>query len=105
METYKCRCCGNSIPEGEFVWDSVCKDCCDKFIEEYRHDTEKCIDISKDEEKNIKINLFLASQFTQEQIERILFFELLKKEYDSGVDYINFIKSELEWFIEGIKED
>lgn len=99
VDAIKCPECG----EWYSYEDNSHMDMCDKCVEEYkflyRYDANKCFELSKDEKRLVEINDFLTSQFTVDEIERILLNELSWEQRTPYSDYINFIEEDEDWFV------
>lgn len=100
-EAIKCPKCDKWVLDDEWRFE-MCDECFDnaKFL--YRYDAQKCFDLSKDEKKSIELNAFLLSQFSAEDIEKILLCELKWNTQTPYSDYINFIEEDEMWFAESV---
>lgn len=108
----ECPCCGCAFDEakqcaecGEYFLDyelvgGMCEDCREEIKEQYRYDVDKCYEVGKSEEAEIKLNCFLSSTFSVEEIEEILLKEL--KNSPLKFDCKEFIENDEEWFFENI---
>ena len=103
-EAVKCSVCGEWHTESEGKYSEMCDECLNEAKFLYRYDAKKCFDLSKDEKDSVEINSFLLSQFSVEEIERILLNELTWEQRTPYSDYINFIEDEEWWFVEKILE-
>jgi hypothetical protein len=100
-ETVPCEICGSEHLKDELI-SGVCEEC----IENYRYDIKTCYAIGKNDEENIKLNVFFASIFDKEEIEDILLTALLKEEkIFKKVDCKKFIDKNKEWFAERLAEE
>ena len=105
-ETVSCKVCGSKQLEDELT-DGVCKECVSDIVFQYKYNVEKCFLLSeKNEDKDtVKINGFLSCMFSEEEINKILFRELVLASVPNAVDCTNYIESDKDWFIENaIKE-
>ena len=100
-EAIKCPKCNNWVLDDEWRFE-MCNECFDnaKFL--YRYDAQKCFDLAKDEKKSVELNVFLLSQFSAEEIEKILLSELKWDAQAPHSDYINFIEEDEMWFAESV---
>ena len=78
--------------------NGFCKEC----REAYRYDVDMCHRIGAHEKEPVSINCFLASVFSAEDIEEILF-EVLKKA--EKVDCKKFIEENPDWFFEMLEKE
>lgn len=100
-ETRKCAICGEEYLEDELV-DGVCEEC----ISEYKYDIEMCYTIGAYETENIELNSFLAAMYTKEDIEAILYKDLLEYQKENRyVDCESFINYDKSWFAERLAEE
>ena len=106
-ETVRCDECGEQFLEEELT-SGLCEECAEKLKNKYRYDFSKCFKISQEERESVELNSFLCSQFTAEEIERILLRELMIASSVCPVDCSDFIENDELWFlekaIEGVKE-
>jgi len=72
VEATKCLSCGDWFNDSDNL-GGICSSCFDKFA-----DFENALDYGEEEKGNIHINGFLASQFTEIQINEILKRELVE---------------------------
>lgn len=99
-EAFACEICGTLHYK-----DNLCGGACDRCINEYRYDINTCYDVAKKMgEEQVELNCFLASIFTKDEIENILFKELKNAEKFAKVNCDNFINADREWFAELIIE-
>ena len=96
-EMYQCEICGEWFTDGELT-SGVCDDCI------YQHDTdyELCYKLGNEEDikESVSINGFVASVFTEEQINEILMRELRNIKDITNISCIEFIGSDKSWFAE-----
>ena len=99
--TVKCDICGSDHLSKDLI-NGVCEDC----IEDYKYDVDVCYNIGKNQDEDVSINLFLATMFTKEEIEEILFKSLLDGEKVIGkIDCKKFIDLDKSWFAECLVEE
>ena len=100
-KTVPCEICGSEHLKDELI-SGVCEEC----IEDYRYDVKTCYEIGKNDDKDVKLNLFFASHFDKDEIEDILLTALLKEEkIFKKVDCKKFINEYKEWFAERLVEE
>ncbi len=101
-EMHECKICGEWYTEDELT-SGVCNECI------YSHDTdvELCYKFGGDENalESVKINGFVASVFTPEQINEILMNEIRVIREFTNLCCLEFIGSDKSWFAEKLKED
>lgn len=93
----KCEICGEYFTEEELI-NGVCEEC----IDDYGNNFETCLEISRGEKEDIKINAFLASVLSIEEIEEVLI-EYIKNE-KPNVNCKKFINEDINWFTEKLRE-
>lgn len=94
-EMTQCRICGQYFTEDELS-GGVCDECI------YEHDTdhELCYRLGEKSTELVSINSFLASAFTVEQINEILYHRLKEISRITNISCYNFIDSDKSWFAE-----
>ena len=97
-QTKACEICGSEHLDSELV-GGVCEEC----IEEYKHDANICYKIGESDKDNIKLNCFLTAMFDANEIEAILFRELVKN--TDNIDCSDFINVDRSWFAERLAEE
>lgn len=95
VETEECEICGGHYLS-EDLSGGVCRDCIDK----HRNDYELCELINNGEKVNVKIDAFLATQFTIDEINELLKFHLHFKARSCNIDCSEFIDNDISWFAE-----
>lgn len=96
-EMHECKICGEYFTEDELT-SGVCDDCI------YQHDTD--IELlyklgnEEDAKETVKLNGFVASVLTEEQINEIVMRELRTINYAPYINGIEFIGSDKSWFAE-----
>lgn len=99
----KCRICGNDYLENQLE-SGICEECEQDYINQYRYDFRECYELAKGTDDEINLNCFLASMFSKQEIETILFRELIAANKISPVDCLPFIQSDKEWFFDRVLE-
>lgn len=100
-EVYQCKICGEWFTDGELT-SGVCDDCI------YQHDTD--IELlyrlgnEEDAKETVKLNGFIASVLTEEQISEIVIRELRTLNYVGCINGTEFIGSDKDWFAEKLLE-
>ena len=102
----KCEKCGGVFFCDELT-DGLCNECLNVLAMEYKYDIAKCYALSKEsgEKENISIDPFLASMFTEEEINEVLYRELAVASSIKPVDCTPFIESDRYWFNEQIVKE
>lgn len=98
-EVHQCKECGDWHERDELMGEM-----CDKCIDKYKYNIDICHKIGKKSEEEIKINSFLVTMFSKEEIEEILFRELSEANTIKPVDCSEFIDSDKSWFAETLNE-
>lgn len=96
-----CKCCHNEFKD-EDVFFGLCEEC----LKENSENIDVLYKVGKyDEKKDIKLNSFLHSVFTIEEIEEILI-ERLKQcqNIKHKLDFSEFVKQDESWFAEKVVE-
>ena len=94
-EMTQCRICGQYFTDGELS-GGVCDEC----IYEHSTDIELCHKLGEEAEETIKINGFIASVFTEEQINEILWNRIKEINRIVNISCYDFIDSDKSWFAE-----
>lgn len=94
-EMAQCRICGEYFTE-----DELSGGVCDECIYEHSTDIELCHKLGEEAEETIKINGFIASIFTEEQINEILWNRIKEINRMVGVSCYEFIDCDKSWFAE-----
>lgn len=91
----ECKICGEYFTEDELT-SGVCDDCI------YQHDTdhELCYRLGEKSTESVSINSFLASAFTDEQINEILYHRLKEISRITNINCYDYIESDKGWFAE-----
>ena len=100
-EMTQCRICGQY-----FTDDELSGGVCDNCIYEHETDIELCHKLGEEAEETIKINGLIASVFSEEQINEILWNRIKEINRIINVSCYDFIDSDKSWFAEQlIKEN
>lgn len=96
VDAEQCAICGEYYAEYELI-SGVC-DCC---ISKQNSNVDFCVEVGEICPESVKINGFLASMFSADEIN-----EILKREIKgaTGVDCSEFIATDKSWFAEKLKE-
>jgi hypothetical protein len=99
-EMHKCEICGEYYTADELT-SGVCDECI------YQHDTdiELCHRLGEEAEETIKINGFIASVFSEEQINEILWNRIKEISRIVNVSCYDFIESDKSWLAEKLIEE
>ena len=100
-ELAKCEVCGEDFSKDELSYYGVCECCKEDIKSKYKYRPDLCYKIVENEKSAVQINKFLAEMFTQEEIEQVLFKELVCSSY-SPVNCESFINADDDWFVEKI---
>lgn len=103
-ETAQCAVCGSHHLENELNC-GVCDEC----IDEYKYDIDMCFAIGSQDADTIELNCFLASIYSREEIEHILF-ETLKEKQKYMKEFVQkdcekFVEDNRSWFAETLVEE
>ena len=99
-EMHKCEICGEYFTE-----DELSGGVCDECIYEHSTDIELCHKLGEEAEETIKINGFIASVFTEEQINEILWNRIKEINRMVNISCYDFIDSDKSWFAEKLIEE
>lgn len=102
-EVHQCKECFRWHSEDE-LYNGLCSECIEKIVEEFRYSPEKCYKISNESNSTepVDIDSFLATMFTTNQINEILFKELINASKTVKLNCSRFIDSDKEWFIDAV---
>ena len=104
-EAEQCERCGEWFPIDDMV-EGYCQDCAEEILHSYDYDAEGIYKVTKGETEHVDINSFLASVFSDVEIEDILLdkaIERAKTDKQFGLDLYKFdwyIREDKEWFLE-----
>lgn len=94
-EMTQCRICGQYFTE-----DELSGGVCDECVYEHSTDIELCHRLGQEAEESIKLNGFIASVFSEEQINEILWNRIKEISRIVNVSCYDFIDSDKSWFAE-----
>lgn len=94
-EMTQCRICGQYFTE-----DELSGGVCDECVYEHSTDIELCHRLGQEAEESIKLNGFIASVFTEEQINEILWNRIKEINRMVNISCYDFIDSDKSWFAE-----
>ena len=94
-EVYECKICGEYFTEDELT-SGVCDEC----VYEHSTDIELCHRLGQEAEESIKLNGFIASVFSEEQINEILWNRIKEINRMVNISCYDFIDSDKSWFAE-----
>lgn len=103
-ETVPCKICGSEHLEEELDC-GVCDDC----VDEYKHNIDMCLKIGSEDVEDVELNCFLASIYSRQDIEHILF-EHLKEKQKYMKEYVQkdcekFVEDNRSWFAETLERE
>ena len=94
-EMTQCRICGQYFTE-----DELSGGVCDECVYEHSTDIELCHRLGQEAEESIKLNGFIASVFSEEQINEILWNRIKEINRMVNISCYDFIDSDKSWFAE-----
>ena len=98
-EATQCKICGECFFEDELT-EELCEICLDEAKAEYHENPKACLEILKDEKKQIEINPVLAMVLKPSVIESILTEYVLNNSFDCK----EVVEEYEDWFVEEIKK-
>lgn len=108
-----CPLCGGSY--GSTVRCSICKSehlddeleggVCEECIGQYRYNADVCYSIGEKSKEDVFINGFLASMYSAEEIEELIWRDMLNTRKIKAVDCKPFIEADVSWFAENLAEE
>lgn len=102
VEAVRCNCCKGVFLEEELE-DGFCQECIDEKLNEYRFGKiQKLYLICSDEKEKVELNPFIAYMFSESQINELLLRELIESDKIKKIDCFDFIKEDMDWFIDKI---
>ena len=99
-ETVQCSICGS-----EHLADELEGGVCEACVDEYRHDIGMCHKIGEKSKENVEINGFFASMYSAEEIEELIWQDMLNTQKIKAVDCTPFIEADSIWFAENLAEE
>lgn len=105
-ETFRCKKCNGSFIKDELV-GGYCEDCIKDMISDYKYRVADCYRISQKNNitAEIEIDGFLACMFTPQQINEVLYKEIVSSTAIAPVDCTPFIEDDESWFADIIIEE
>ena len=103
-ETTPCKICGL-----EHLQEDLNCGVCDECVDEYKHNIDMCFKIGSEDAESVELNCFLASIYSKQDIEYILFEDLKEKQkyikefVQKGCE--KFIEDDRTWFAERLAEE
>lgn len=94
VKAKKCKICGDWLKE--YDWD-ICEECYSKYMTK-----ETCLEIGKENASTIKLNDFIVSNFSKEEIEKIVmekFQENAEKIANAVKDYCEY---DMSYFVDWV---
>ena len=101
-ELHQCKICGQ-----HFTGDELSNGVCDECVYEKAADIEFCYKLGAEEDaqESIKINGFIASYFSEEQINEILWNRIKEINRIVNISCYDFIDSDKSWFAKKLIEE
>lgn len=101
-EMQECKICGEY-----FTDDELSGGVCDECLYEHSTDIDFCYKLGAEEDaqENVKINGFIASYFSEEQINEILWNRIKEINRIVNISCYDFIDSDKSWFAEKLIEE
>ena len=101
-----CKKCGGVFLDDEMT-DGYCDGCIADMVSDYKYNIAKCYSLSRasGETEEVKIDLFLASMFSPELINEVLYRELVQIAAIAPVDCTPFIEADEYWFKDRVVEE
>lgn len=105
-EAVACLKCHGAFLDDELT-DGLCAECLSDIAMTYKNDISKCYSLSQKSGEKIPVDIdyFLSCMFTTEQINEILYRELVVATSLKPVDCTPFIDADRYWFDERIAEE
>lgn len=102
----QCKKCGAVSLDDEMT-DGYCDGCVTDMVSDYKYNIAKCYSLSRSsgETEEVEIDLFLASMFSHELINEILYRELVQCSAIAPVDCTPFIEVDEYWFKDRVVEE
>lgn len=99
-ETVQCSICGS-----EHLAEELDGGVCEACIDEYRHDIGMCRKIGEKSKESVEINSFFASMYSAEEIEELIWRDMMNTQKIKSVDCTPFIEADRTWFAENLAEE
>lgn len=99
-ETVQCSICGS-----EHLAEELDGGVCEACIDEYRYDVGVCRKIGEKSKENVEINSFFASMYYAEEIEELIWRDMMNTQKIKSVDCTPFIEADSTWFAENLAKE
>lgn len=99
-ETVQCSICGS-----EHLADELDGGVCETCVDGYRYDISMCRIIGEKSKADVSINGFFASMYSSEEIEELIWRDMLNTQKFKSVDCTPFIEADRIWFAENLAEE
>jgi DNA-directed RNA polymerase subunit RPC12/RpoP len=99
-QTKQCSICG-----AEHLDDELDGGVCEECIEDYRYDIDMCRKLGEKSKEDISINGFFASMYSAEEIEELIWRDMLNTQKIKAVDCTPFIEADSSWFAENLVKE
>ena len=99
-ETVQCSICGS-----EHLADELDGGVCEECIDTYRYDMNMCLRLGDKSKEDVEINGFFASMYSAEEIEELIWRDMLNTQKIKAVDCTPFIEADSIWFAENLAEE
>ena len=105
-DAVRCKKCG-SLRLNDELTGGLCDECVEEVLSEYRYDICGCVSVAEKgaDTTVVVINGFLASMFDTEEINKILYRELISASAVAPVDCKKYIEQDKEWFVENATKE
>lgn len=105
-EASQCHECGGVFLDDEMT-EGYCDGCIANMVSDYKYNIAKCYSLSRSsgEKEEVEIDFFLASMFSPELINEVLYRELVQCSAIAPVDCTPFIEADEYWFKDRIVEE
>ena len=99
-ETVQCSICGS-----EHLADELDGGVCETCVDGYRYDISMWRIIGEKSKADVSINGFFASMYSSEEIEELIWRDMLNTQKFKSVDCTPFIEADRIWFAENLAEE
>ena len=99
-ETVKCSIC-----KSEHLREELSGGVCESCIEEYKHDIDVCKSIGERSKQDVSINGFFANIYSPEEIEELIWADMLVAHKIRKIDCTPFIEVDRSWFAENLAKE
>ena len=102
----RCKKCGAVFLDDEMT-DGYCDGCVADMVSNYKYNIAKCYSLSREYagKEEVEIDCFLASMFSPELINEVLYRELVQISAIAPVDCTPFIEADEYWFKDRVVEE